>query len=154
MTKIQKNNQVKPTDNARSHPPRFWLWLSLIVIQTIGLALVILATPFISRFAQSVAVPNQPLSRDTLDDLAISSIVIFLILVIGNGLAIQGMWRLYRWPLYYLITKLAIAFILIVAVCLNVADAYLLFFIAPLFCSLSYMVLTYRYLITQKSNLN
>ena len=149
-----RTDRTNQKNHARSHPPRFWLWLSLIVIQIIGLALVIAATPFISEFAQSVASTVHPLSKKTLDDLALASIIFFFILVIGNGLVIQSMWRLHRWPLYYLMAKLTIALILIISVCCNIAAPYLLFFVVPLSCSLSYMILTYQFLIRHKKTSN
>lgn len=140
-----------PTDRIRRarHLSRShcWLWRLLICIQFVGLLLVIGALPYISSYGQRITLLIDNNRQSISNGLGVYPLIFFIILALGNGLAVLGIWRLSRWPIYYLAVKLFIALFLVVSVLYFKVSHQLLYFVIPLFFILGYMIWTYQRLL-------
>lgn len=134
-------------------PARYLLWLSLLIIQLIGLIMVICIIPFVFNYIQKTISPSLYLDQNLSQILSVSSLIFCICLALGNGLAMYGIFHLKRWPLYFLTVKLAIDIFIIFAVFFLGIGRGHLFFVIPLFCSLCYMVVVYHHL-TRKGSVS
>ncbi|MFA5107352.1 MAG: hypothetical protein WC497_03440 [Patescibacteria group bacterium] len=143
-------NVNKRTGHFYNYPAHHLLWLSLIIIQSIGFVLVAAVLPFISAY--TLKITSTAYSQNTGHSLAILSLIVFIILALGNWSVIWGIWQLRRWPLYYFISKTILAVFLITAVLRLRVNNELLFFVVPLFGSLCYMVWAYHLLLSANAH--
>lgn len=123
--------------------PRGKLWLSVIILQSLGLICTIMASPtFLAQLGSTHSSLSAYGLADSFDQSRLIS-WLYLGLLVFNIIAIIGIWRSATWIESYFVAKLSILIFLILSVFVFRADYSLLYIYLPLVLSLSYLLLAY-----------